>query len=108
MKPSKSAKDLGVLLDHHLTYDHHITSIVSSCFSKLSQINWVKKSFDKETLQLLIESVVFSKMLYCSSVWSNTNAQNIKKIQSIQNFACKIVTKSKKSDHLTPLLRHLN
>ena len=64
LKPSKSAKDLGVVLDPLLTYDHHITSIVSSCFSILSQINRVKKSFDKETLQLLIESVVFSKMLY--------------------------------------------
>ena len=81
LKPSKSAKDLGVLLDPLLTYDHHITSIGSSCFSMLSQINRVKKSFDKETLQLLIESVVFSKMLYCSSVWSNTTAQNINKIQ---------------------------
>ena len=68
LKPSKSAKDLGVLFNPHLTYDHHITSIVSLCFSKLSQINRVKKSFDKETLQLLIESVVFSKMLYCSSI----------------------------------------
>ena len=104
LKPSKSAKDLGVLLDPLLTYDHHITSIVSSCFSMLSQINRVKKSFDKETLQLLRESVVFSKMLYCSSVWS---AQNINKIQSVQNFA-KIITNSKKSDHVTPLLRHLN
>ena len=108
LKPSESAKDLGVLLDPHLTYDHHITSIVLSCFSKLSQINRVKKSFDKETLQLLIESVVFSKMLYCSSVWSNTTAQNINKILSIQNFACNIITNSKKSDHVTPLLRHLN
>ena len=79
LKPSKSAKDLRVLLDPHLTYDNHITSFVSSCFSKLSQINRVKKSFDKETLQLLIVSVVFSKMLYCSSVWSNTAAQNFKK-----------------------------
>ena len=81
LKPSKSAKDLRFLLDPHLTYDHHIISILSSCFSKLCQINRVKKSFDKETLQLLIESVVFSKMLYCSSVWSNTTAQNINKIQ---------------------------
>ena len=108
LKPSESAKDLGFLLDPRLTYDHHITSIVSSCFSKLSQINRVKKCFEKETLQLLIESVVFSKTLYCSSVWSNTTAQNINKIQSIQNFACKIITNSKKSDHVTPLLRHLN
>ena len=35
--------DLGVILDPHLTYDHHISKTVSSCFSKLYQINRVKK-----------------------------------------------------------------
>ena len=108
LKPVTSAKDLGVILDLHLTYDHHISKTVSSCISKLYQINRVKESFDKETLKLLITSLVFSKMLYCSTVWSNTSTQNINKLQSIQNFASKIVTNSRKFDHVTPLLRHLN
>ena len=108
LKPTDSAKDLGVFLDPHLTYDHHISCVVSSCFAKLCQINRVKRSFDKETLELLITSLVFSKMLYCSSVWSNTTLQNINRLQSIQNFASKIVTNSRKFDHVTPLLRELN
>ena len=103
-----SAKDLGVFLDPHLTYYHHISCVVSSCFAKLCQINRVKRSFDRETLELLITSLVFSKMLYCSSVWSNTTLQNINRLQSIQNFASKIVTNSRKFDHVTPLLRELN
>ena len=44
-----SAKDLGVILDPHLTYDYRISKTVSSCFSKLYQVNRVKESFDKET-----------------------------------------------------------
>ena len=94
LKPVASAKDLGVILDPHLTYDHHISKTVSSCFSKLYQIDRVKKSFDKETLKLLITTLVFSKMLYCSTVWSRTLTQNINKLQSIQNFASKIVMNS--------------
>ena len=108
LKPIESAKDLGVIRDPHLTYDHHISKTVSSCFSKLYQINRVKESFDKETLKLLITSLVFSKMLYCSTVWSNTSTQNINKLQSIQNFASKIITNSRKFDHVTPLLHQLN
>ena len=98
LKPTDSAKDLGVFLDPHLTYDHHISCVVSSCFAKLCQINRVKRSFNKETLELFITSLVFSKMLYCSSVWSNTTLQNINRLQSIQNFASKIVTNSRKFD----------
>ena len=108
LKPVASAKDLGVFQDPHLTYDHHISKTVSSCFSKLYQINRVKESFDKETLKLLIISLVFSKMLYCPTASSNTSSQNINKLQSIQNFARKIITNSRKFDHVTPLLRQLN
>ena len=59
LTPVDSARDLDVIKDSHLTYDSHISYLVSSCFSKLVQINRVKKSFDKA-------------MFYCSSVWSNT------------------------------------
>ncbi|CAB4039973.1 Hypothetical predicted protein [Paramuricea clavata] len=108
LKPVDSAKDLGITLDRHLNYDKHVSLLVSSCMNKLCQINRAKNSFDTKTLSEVISSLVISKMVYCSSVWSNTSASNVKKVQSIQNIACKIVTKSRKFDHVTPLLRELN
>ena len=75
---------------------------------KLVQINRVKYCFDRKTLVLIITSLVFSKMLYCSTVWSNTSSKNIQKLQLIQNFACKIICGARKYDHVTPLLDELN
>ena len=37
-----------------------------------------------------------------------SSASNVKKLQSIENFACKIITKTRKYDHVTPLLRELD
>ena len=105
--PVSSAKDLGVFLDSHLTYDFHITKLVSSCMSTLCQINRVKDSFDSDTLSLVIEALVISKLLYCSSVWSNTSSVNLKKLQAVQNFACRIITNTKKYDHITSVLQKL-
>ena len=102
------SKGLGSHSKPHLTYNHHITHVVLSCFSILYQISHVKKSLDKEISKLLIATFVLSKMLYCSTVWSNTLAGNISKLESIQNFANKIVTTSKKFDHVAPLLCQLN
>ena len=78
LTPVNSARDLGAIMDSHLTYDSHISYLVSSCLSKLVQINRVKKSFDKDILMLIISSLVFSKMFYCSSVWSNRSNNNTK------------------------------
>ena len=78
LTPIESARDLGIITDSHLTYGSHISYLVSSCLSKLVQINRIKKSFDKGILMLVISLLVFSKMFYCSSVWSNTSNNNIK------------------------------
>ena len=96
------------IVDSHLTYDSHITKLVSSCMAKLCQINRVKGSFDKDTLTLIISALVISKLVYCSTVWSNTSSTNLKKLQAVQNFACRIITNTKKFDRITPALRQLN
>ena len=75
--------------------------------SKLCQINRVKNSFDSNTLQLFISALVMSKLFYCSTVWSNT-ANNIKTLQGVQNFVCRIITGTRKFDHITLALQELN
>ena len=67
---------------------------------KLYQINRIKNSFYHKTLLLNISALVISKLLYFSTVWANTSDKNIKRLQAIQNFACKIVTNTKKYDLL--------
>ena len=66
-------KDLGVLLDTHLGYNEHIIKTASNCLFKLKQINRIKHLLDRKTLLLVINSFVFSKLQYCSTVWSNTS-----------------------------------
>ena len=97
----------GIILDNNLTYDQHIHQLTSSCMTKLCQINRVKNSFDRDTLCTIISALVLSKLFYCSTVWSNTTATNIKKLQAVQNFACRIITKTKKFEHITPALREI-
>ena len=107
-EPISSAKDLGVTLDSHLIYDCHIAKLVSSCMTKLCQINRVKDTFDNDTLLAIIGGLVISKLLYFINVWSNTSYTNIKRLQAVQNFVCRIITKTKKFDHVTPALQQLN
>ena len=105
LTPAKSAKDLGVILDSNLTYDEHVTKTVSTFMSRLGQINLVKHVLDKDTLTIVVNCLVFSKLSYCSNVWSNTTASNLDKVQKVQNFACRIVSGVKKFHHITPVLR---
>ena len=82
LTPVPVVKDLGVLLDTCLSYNEHITKTASNCFLKLKQINRIKHLLDRKTLLLVINSFVFSKLLYCSTVWSSTSNSNISKLEN--------------------------
>ena len=54
-----------------------------------------------------MHSFVFTKLFYCSSVWSNTSIKNIKKLQLVQNFAARIVLGLRKYDLILEGLKSL-
>ena len=56
--------------------------------------------FSKTPL-LLINAFVFSKLFYCSTVWSNTSKTNVKKLQLAQNFAGRVVFALRTNDHIS-------
>ena len=64
--------------------------------------------FDKRTLLMIINSLVFSKLFYCSNVWANTSKCNINKLKAVQNFACHVVSGTRKCDHIIPIPKELN
>lgn len=105
--PASTVTDMGVGFDSELSFDDHIIKTVSTCMSRLGQINRVKHAFDKKTLIMVINTLVFSKLFYCSNVWCNTSEKNLRKLQCVQNFACRVVCDARKFDHVTPLLREL-
>ena len=80
---------------------------VSTCMSRLGQINRVKHAFDRNTLTIVINALVLSKLYYCSNVWCNTTETNLTKVQAVQNFACRIISNKRKYDHVTPILKDL-
>ena len=63
--------------------------------------------FDARTLEWVIHALVFGKLFYCSSVWSNTSKKNISRLQKVQDFACRIITGKRQFDHITPVLKEL-
>ena len=86
----------------------HVAEVVSKCTGNLCQINRVKHLFDRSTFITIINSLVFSKLFYCSSMWSSTTQKNIARLQKVQNFAARIVTGARQYEHITLMLKELH
>jgi len=58
-------------------------------------------------LKVIIQAYVFPHIIYCLCVWGGAAKGQLYKIQKLINFAARIVTGSKKHQHITPALNYL-
>ena len=84
-------KDLGVYVDHRLSWKSHINTKAAEASKKAS---WILRTFscrDKDTMMLLYKSYVRSIVEYCCPLWSPHQQCDIIKIESVQrSFTARI------------------
>ena len=102
-----SVKDLGVIVDKNLSFDEHINVLASDLINKLVMLSRIRHLFDQQSLFIIINSLIFTKLLYCSTVWSGTSKTNIHKLQLVHNFSARILSGKRKFEHIMPTLKNL-
>ena len=68
-------KNLGVIFDSRLYFEHHIKSLCSPLNGTLSYLNRVKNTLDQKSRILLINALIFSHLNYCSSIWGKCSEE---------------------------------
>ena len=66
--PSKSIRDLGVMVDDDLTLTAHASHLSSSCFYQLRQLRAIRRSLSTDTAHALVRALVHSRLDYCNGV----------------------------------------
>ena len=107
LTPVPHVKDLAIILDSNMSFNDHLSTLSSSLFSILCQINRVRHLFSRKVLHTILNSLVLSKLFSCSTVWAGISKNNLHKLQLMQNFAARILTNTRKFDHITPVLKEL-
>jgi hypothetical protein len=105
---SKSARNIGAIMDTKLTMVEHINTICKSSYAQLRAISQIRKFITKDAAATLIHTFVTSRLDNLNSLLIGLPNYLITKLQFVQNHAAKIVMKKKKFDHVTPLLKELH
>ena len=106
--PSQTIKNLGIIMDQYMLYDHHINYIVKKANGVLLFLNRIQERFDKTSRMIIVQSLALSIINYCSKVWGTTTREQLDRVQKVQNFAAKVAYGgARKYDHVTPILKTL-
>ena len=105
---STSVKNLGVIFDKQLNMEAHVKSLCRSCMFHLRNISNIRRLLSHKIAEQLIHAFVTFRLDYCNSLLSGLPSSTICHLQRVQNIAARILTRTKKYDHITPILQYLH
>ncbi|KAK3528885.1 hypothetical protein QTP70_012078 [Hemibagrus guttatus] len=108
ISPSATARNLGVTMDNQLSFSSHVTNVARSCWFLLYNIRRIRPFLSTQATQMLVQSLVISRLDYCNSLLAGLPLNAIRPLQMIQNTAARLVFNLSKFSHTTPLLRSLH
>jgi len=108
IKPSQFVRNLGAWFDSRMNMEHHINAISRSCFGQIRQIGHIRQYLTPNATKSLVNSLVTSRLDYCNALLYGTQTSAIKKLQNVQNTAARVITRTSRYSHITPILKELH
>jgi len=105
---SDTARDLGVVIDRELSLAAHITAVCRSGYNQLRQLRPVVRSLSVNATNMLAQAFISCRLDYCNSLLFGISDRLLRRLQSVQNAAARLVKGTRRCDHITPVLWQLH
>ena len=100
----KNFKFLGVLIDHNLTWNNHVTLISNKLSRTCGILAKLKNLLPKCILQIIYNALFLSHLNYGITAWGFHSCSRLIKLQK---KAVRLISKSKYNAHTSPIFKSL-
>ncbi len=107
ISPADKVKNLGVFFDKYLSMDDQVRSIYKSGFYHIKNLWRIRKFLNADQANIAAHAFITSKLDYGNALLAGAPKYQINKLQLVQNAAARVVTKTRKYDHISDKLREL-
>ena len=106
---SSSVRDLGVFYDQHLNMSQHVRSLCRTGYYHLRNIGRIRRYLTQDATKTLVHALVTSRLDYCNnSLLYGLPANHLAKMQRLQNACARVITRTGRRSHITPVLKELH
>jgi hypothetical protein len=88
--------------------EKHVNTIVKSAHYQIHNISRIRQYLDKHTTAILVHAHVTSRLDNCNSLLYGIPKTLTRKLQLVQNAAARLITYTRKRDHIVPILKQLH
>ena len=105
---SSNARNIGVFVDSHVNLEKHVMNTCKMAFYHLQNIARIRNCFSQDDAETLVHAFISSKLDFSNALLYGLPKSVIDKLQYVQNCAARLVTRTRSSEHITPVLRRLH
>ena len=105
---SNKVKNLGVWFDRDMSMSFYVTDLCKNLYFQLRNIAYIRNYLTNDVTKTLITSLVLSRIDYCNALLAGVQSKTINRLQLVQNSAARLIVRSKRSEHITPILQNLH
>ena len=106
--PTDSARNLGLVFDGGLNFRKHISLVCRSCYYHIRDLRRLRRCLTSEVSKTIATALVSSKLDHWNGLLYNVTDRELNRLQGVQNYLARVVTRSPRFSRTTPLLRSLN
>ena len=95
-------------MDSHLSMSHQVSAICKSCNFCLYRLSSIRRYLTVEATRNAVQALITSRLDYCNSLLAAITSAQAKQLQKMQNKAARLVTRTPRLHHITPVLKQLH
>ena len=95
-------------MDSNLSMEKQVTNLCKLANNQIRSIRLKRRMLDRKTSEMLVHAFITSRLDYCNALLYGLPQRLESKVQRIQNNAARVVSKTPKREHITPVLEGLH
>ena len=99
---------LGIVFDNALSMDAHVKNVCKGTYFQIQNIDEIRNVLDDDTAAKLVHVLITSCRDNGNALLYGIIESQLKKLQQAQNAAAHMLTRTRKFDHISPVLQRLH
>jgi len=108
IKPSDCVRNLGAWFDKHMDMTAQVDQMTRSIYHNIRLISRIRHILDTETCKRVVNALVTPRLDFNNALLVGLPDSLIHRLQLAQNAAARVVSRTRKFDHISPVLRALH
>ena len=108
IQPVSTARNIGAVLDSELKMTEQVKNVCKACYAGIRSLSQIRRYLTDDAAATLVHAFVTCRLDNLNGLLTGIPKYLIKRLQLIQNHAARILTRTRKHDHITEVLKNLH